>query len=513
MNKLKILLLGISVLAYSCTDLEVEELDSKVIDSATGEFNGVDVAPNLTSAYVATANSLGSQDNTYALMEVTSDAQLVPTRGTDWGDNGVWRTLHQHTWDAAHQFVLNAWNNQNSNVFALNQIIAPESQADPQQLAEAKFLRALNVFIILDFWGQVPFRGPNDGPDVLPEVLSREEAVTLIEEDLSNTTLENLPNIGPGNDSEILRASQASVHFLRAKFYLNKHILLGNPSGSAPENADMDKVIAAVDAIAAAGFSLEEDFFEIFDPAPDNESIFTLERDAGGRIWNTLHYSHNEPEIIDGFAGGGWNGFCTTAEFYSLFEGDANSNAPGSNQEIRRGYVPDDGYGFGFLVGQQYGYEGEELKTRNGDPLSFKEELPGLAGNGEATGIRLLKYHPENGGAFPGRQILFRYADAVLMKAEANLWKGNTGEALQIVNDLREIRGASPLASLDAQEMLDERGREMYIEFWRRQDQIRFGTFTDTWSYKDNTEEFRVLFPIPSLAISTNPNLEQNPGY
>ncbi|WKV11173.1 RagB/SusD family nutrient uptake outer membrane protein [Marivirga harenae] len=510
MDKFKILLVGLSVLAWSCTDLEVEELDSVVVDDVSGEFSGVNPGENLTSAYVSTANSVGSQDNTYALMEVSSDAQLVPTRGTDWGDNGVWRTLHQHTWDATHQFNLNAWNNQNSNVFALNQIIAPESEADPQQLAEAKFLRALNVFIIMDLWGQVPFRDPNDGVDTDPRVLSRQEAVTLIEEDLSNTTIENLPNIGPGDDSEILRASQASAHFLRAKFYLNKHILLGNPSGSAPDNADMDRVIEAVDAVTAAGFSLEEDYFEIFDPAPDNESIFTLERDAGGRIWNTLHYNHNE---IDGNAGGGWNGFCTTAEFYSIFEGDANSNTPGSNQETRRGFVPEEGYGYGFLVGQQYGYDGQELSTRNGEPLAFKSELPGLAGNSEATGIRVLKYHPDNGGAFPGRQILFRYADAVLMKAEANLWKGNTGEALQLVNDLRDIRGASPLASLDAQEMLDERGREMYIEFWRRQDQIRFGTFTQPWSYKDNTEEFRVLFPIPSLAISTNPNLEQNPGY
>lgn len=509
MKNFKILIMSLSVLTWSCTDLEVEELDSIVVDNPAGEFSGVNPGENLTSAYVSNANNLGSQDNTFALMEVSSDAQLVPTRGTDWGDNGVWRTLHQHTWDATHQFNLNAWNNQNSLVFNLNQIIAPESNATPQQLAEAKFLRALNTFIILDLWGQVPFRDPKDGVDVNPRVLTRAEAVALIEEDLSNTTIENLPAIGPGNDAEILKASQAAAHQLRAKFYLNKHILLGNPSGSAPDNADMDKVIAAVDAVTAAGFSLEADYFGIFDPAPDNESIFILERDAGGRIWNGLHY--NQP--FEGNQGGGWNGFCTTAEFYALFEGDADSNAPGSNQELRRGFVPTDGYGFGFLAGQQYGYDGNALTTRSGAPLSFTAVLPGLAGNGESSGIRILKYHPENGGSFPGRQILFRYADAVLMKAEAELWKGNTAAALQMVNDLRAIREASPLASIDGQEMLNERGRELYIEFWRRQDQIRFGTYTSTWSYKDNTEEFRVLFPIPTLAISTNPNLEQNPGY
>ncbi|GAA5037046.1 hypothetical protein GCM10011506_33000 [Marivirga lumbricoides] len=501
--------MGLSVVAWSCTDLEVEEIDSVVIDSPDGGFNGVDVAPNLTDSYNRVAN-LGGQDNTYALMEVSSDELLVPTRGTDWGDNGVWRTLHQHTWDATHQFNLTAWNDRNAAVFVLNQIIDPASDATPAQLAEAKFLRALNMFIIMDLWGQVPFREATDGVDVNPSVLSREEAVALIEEDLSAENIANLPAIGPGNDAQILRASQAAANFLKAKVYLNKHILLGAAPGSTPDNADMDVVIASVNAVTNAGFALEENYFGIFDPAPDNESIFTINRDAGSRIWNGLHYNHN---AFEGNTAGGWNGFTTTAEFYALFEGSSDSNAPGSGQETRRGYVPTDGYGFGFLVGQQYGYEGQQLTTRSGAPLVFTKELPGLTGNGEASGIRILKYHPENGGAFPNRQILFRYADAVLMKAEAELWKGNSEEALTIVNELREIRGASDLTSLDVTEMLNERGREMYIEFWRRQDQIRFGTFTNTWPYKDNTEEFRVLFPIPSLAISTNPNLIQNPGY
>ncbi len=54
----------------------------------------------------------------------------------------------------------------------------------------------------------------------------------------------------------------------------------------------------------------------------------------------------------------------------------------------------------------------------------------------------------------------------------------------------------------------------MYWEGLRRTDQIRFGTFTDTWTGKDNpSDATRVLFPIPQLAIDSNPNLQQNPGY
>jgi hypothetical protein len=62
-------------------------------------------------------------------------------------------------------------------------------------------------------------------------------------------------------------------------------------------------------------------------------------------------------------------------------------------------------------------------------------------------------------------------------------------------------------------DILDERGRELYIEGWRRNDQIRFGTFTQPFALKESTEEFRILFPIPANALSSNPNLVQNPGY
>ncbi|HSI68877.1 MAG TPA: RagB/SusD family nutrient uptake outer membrane protein, partial [Gillisia sp.] len=63
------------------------------------------------------------------------------------------------------------------------------------------------------------------------------------------------------------------------------------------------------------------------------------------------------------------------------------------------------------------------------------------------------------------------------------------------------------------QEMLNERGRELYIEMWRRQDLIRFGKFTEAWEFKPATEDFRNLFPIPSIALNSNPNLVQNEGY
>jgi hypothetical protein len=109
---------------------------------------------------------------------------------------------------------------------------------------------------------------------------------------------------------------------------------------------------------------------------------------------------------------------------------------------------------------------------------------------------------------------MFRYADVLLMKAEAMLRSNNAAGALTIVNSLRAKRGATALASVDLNAMLDERGREMYWESYRRQDLIRFGKYLQVWQEKPaDAGTKNLLFPIPSNQLAVNPNLTQNPGY
>lgn len=526
----KSILLALLVGVTGCTDLELEETDSVFRETSEGGgFAGVsDVPSALTNAYQSLRGQLDTQENLYALQEVTTDEMLVPTRGTDWGDNGLWRTLHQHTWDANHQFVLNTWNNMNRNVFNLSEIIAPESNASPQELAEAKFLRAFSMFWVMDLYGQVPFREVDQDPDVDPMVMPRSEAFNFIMDDLQSA-LPDLRGVGPG--AEAMFANKAAAHYLIAKMHLNKHIYTGTGQAAAE---DMNTVIEHVDAIGEFGFGLQSGFFEIFKPAVDTETIWYTETGVGSKIWNGLHYHQTTPDNT----GGGWNGFSTLAEFYDLFEGEEDNNHPGAGQEERRGFVPlsgsapsTDGYfaggkdedsdgfvdgsdiGLGFLHGQQYELDGSMTEDRAGNPLFYTKELPGLLGNNERTGIRVLKYHPSN-GAYTGHYILFRYADAYLMKAEAIMNGGTAGvTALEMVNDLRELREATPLTTLGDQEMLDERGRELYNEMWRRQDLIRFGLFNSEWEFKDATSEHVNLFPIPTNALTSNPNLIQNEGY
>jgi hypothetical protein len=101
------------------------------------------------------------------------------------------------------------------------------------------------------------------------------------------------------------------------------------------------------------------------------------------------------------------------------------------------------------------------------------------------------------------------------MKAEALLRTGKAADGLVIINQIRAARIVpnAPLASLTEANLLDERGRELYWEGWRRQDLVRFGKYNELWQEKTADDPKYLLLPIPSNQLAVNPNLEQNPGY
>ncbi|MEH6659495.1 RagB/SusD family nutrient uptake outer membrane protein [Leeuwenhoekiella marinoflava] len=512
-----------AVAMVSCTDLEIEETDS-IISEDTGEFTFTPLADpesSLNDLFNKVGGDFQTQENMYALSEVTTDELVVPTRGTDWGDNGLWRQLHNHTWNSAHNFIKNSWNTLNQNIYRATEIM--ESNGSAEITAQAKFLRAYNMFFVMDLFGSVPFRELDEGPDVDPRVLTRAEAFDFIETDLMEA-MPDLPTTGP-DVTMTVRASQEAANFLLAKMYLNAKVYKGQ---DAFDNADMQRVIDLVDAIHAKGFEIESNgYFQIFEPTDDTETIFYLRSEVAAKIWNSLHYNQNAPDNT----GGGWNGFSTLAEFYDSFEGAPNSNFEGDGQEERRGIVFDNtnandqnlGIGYGFLIGQQYDADGSRLKNRQGQDLVFTKEIPNLVGNTEATGMRLIKYHPFDPipdddsspliESFRRHTIFFRYSDAHLMKAEAMMRMG--GDPTALVNELRGNRENTPaLQSVTETELLAERGRELFIEIWRRNDLIRFDQYTAPWGLKEVTgDPDKNLFPIPETALLSNPNLVQNPGY
>jgi hypothetical protein len=100
-----------------------------------------------------------------------------------------------------------------------------------------------------------------------------------------------------------------------------------------------------------------------------------------------------------------------------------------------------------------------------------------------------------------------------LIRAEANLRLGNDALALAEVNEIRVRAEVTPFTALTLDNLLAERGREMFAELSRRQDLIRFGKFDDAWWEKEVSTSTYNVFPIPQPQLDVNSTLVQNPGY
>ena len=92
---------------------------------------------------------------------------------------------------------------------------------------------------------------------------------------------------------------------------------------------------------------------------------------------------------------------------------------------------------------------------------------------------------------------------------------GDNAAALALVNQIRaRAQNLTPFGSpLTEEQLLAERGREMYVENVRRQDLIRFGKYNDAWWEKEASAATKNIFPIPKSQMDANTKLTQNPGY
>jgi starch-binding outer membrane protein, SusD/RagB family len=242
-----------------------------------------------------------------------------------------------------------------------------------------------------------------------------------------------------------------------------------------------------------------------------------------------LHY--NSWDKNNTYGNAGWNGFSTIAEVYTAFDptDTRKGNVPFPIGTV--GVSPISGLNVGLDSGQQYNEAGQKITDRKGNFLSFQIPVALVETNIktlEATGIRGIKYYPDYAnytGHASNQLAIFRYADAILMIAEADLSgaSGGAGEALTLVNQLHTARGAAPLSTItlvntgnlyDGTTLLEERQKELWWESWRREDMIRMGVFLQAWDLKPaDAGTTYLLFPIPVTQLVANPNLKQNPGY
>jgi len=529
-----------------CTKLKENYTTSVPRDAAAAALGSQGTALLLAAAYNDIPTPFVGQDRVFSLEENTSDESLVPTRGGDWDDNGVWRVMHNHTWNADHDQFLQTYNLLNKlNFDATNVLTFTPTKG---QIAQARFLRAFALYYLLDFFNQFPLRQPGDNLLVAPPVYRGDSAINYIISELTAI----LPDLGQG--ASVTSAGQDAAKVLLMRCYLNKGAFLNRKTPTFAD-ADMQQVITIGNQIINSSiYKYMPNYFGNFNFTNGNstEAIFAYPSTSGistnnpgmqARWMMTFHYNEYDGQAPNA----GWNGFSTISDFYNAFSvgGTTNGTPADTILDTRLGgrklsdttCTKASGIRPGFLIGQQYDQNGVALKDRKGNPLSFDPNIASTmieqGGNLEVTGIRIAKYVPDfsdSSGKWysntPGNWLmLMRYPEVTLMVAEAKLRAGTPDlvGALALVDTLRVHRGAAlmpgplvlnnPSNVSDPNTLLAELGREFYWESHRRTDLIRFGMFNATWKYKPSDDQKYLLFPVPNQSLSVNPNLKQNPGY
>ena len=504
----------------ACTDLSVDPFSS--VNAENFYRTDAEVLAAVAPVYSNLRGTLWAYHN---LSQVSSDETIVPTRGSDWGDGGRWLEMHRHTWSPTLVDLNDAWVTSFTGIARANGIIRDLGPLDvPNKdgiLAEVRTLRAFYYYQLLDLFGRVPIVAPPPGspdedfivdPDNPPAQASRQQVFDFIVGELQ-AVKDDLPVAGAGNGG---RMSRGAADAMLANLYINAQVFTGTvgAGGLTPGNARWAEAEAAATDVIDGPYELVQGadaWFGLFDADNEDnpEHIFVVQHlnEVGYGLsfpMRALHYNS--------FDGGAWNGFATLAETYSAFDED----------DPRRGI---------FAQGRAINYQtGEEINNRNGEPLIFSLDFPDATGGAgenvnnttEGGGVRIVKFPVDPGysaadnGNHGNDYPYFRLGEMYLIRAEARFRQGNRAGALADLNALRSRVGAPVLtdADLDEAAILNERLFELTYEAKRRQDLVRFGRFTDAWSFKNASAPHRIVFPIPQQQIDASDGaLTQNAGY
>jgi hypothetical protein len=501
----------------ACTDLTEIPTDALTPDNAFK--SDPEIVAGIASVYARLRNPLWGY---YNLSEITTDEMLVPTRGSDWFDNGRWLEIYRQTWSANSGSALDdmngTWNDLFSGVARSNLMIEVLEKAggtgNTQALAELRTLRAFFYYMLQDFFGGVPLVTTTELGQS-PRV-SRDSIFKFIESEL-NAVRTALPD--KRDASQYGRLTRGAADAILASLYLNAGVFTKdqgiNATGynscstvtvSGGQNACAAAIAAADRVINSGVYSLASDIARDFSPtnenSPENILVVVHTNQPGLGLnfpMRTLHYNQTAVN------GGPWNGFATLAETYNAFD-------TADKRDVM------------WLVGQQYSFDtGKPVTDRTGAPLIFTPEIKNIEQATEGEGVRFNKFPPIptalDGNSFPNDFPYFRLAEMYLIKAEALNEQGNAAQALINVNLVRAraFSPPKPLAGLSGAGLraaiLNERLFEFAGEGKRRQDLIRHGRYTEARRFKQLREAYRVLFPIPATQIQSNSKLTQNQGY
>lgn len=482
-------------------------------------------------------NSQGLQGTTrgvYDFNTLTTDEAMIPVRGGDWFDGGFWQELYLHTWGANNPSIQAVWEYLYKVVILCNRSIEVleknqsrfEADKINAYLAEVRAFRAVYYYYLLDLFGRVPITTSSTIP--LKEIKQRErhEVFEFVVSELTAVA----PILSTHKSAEFGeyygRITQPVVYFVLAKLYLNAEVYTdsdwtqGNrPNGSLMQftinNASYNAWEATIyycDLISYLGYRLSdkyEDNFEVYNES-SVENIFTIPMDKRSYtnqmqyLFRSLHYNH---AAALGMAGE--NGTSATVDALKIY-------GYGTDQEDPRFHK-------NYYAGIMYDLNGTVIKTDLGKVLEYLPWEIQLdlsdSPHQKMAGARMKKYvidktNIKDGKLIDNDIVLFRYADVLLMKAEAKVRKGEVGD-----EELNAVRGRvdAPDRRATLDNILDERLLELAWEGWRRQDLIRFDKYHQAYDQRPQLSgeknRYTTVFPIPYNVLELNRNMSQNKGY
>ena len=551
MKRYRFLFLLLAALSMtSCLDEHPkDQLDEDAIYGSASDIyiNAVASLYNYIGGANESEGIQGTCRGIYDYNTLTTDEAMIPIRGGDWYDGGLWNAMYQHRWTADDQSLYDTWKyiykvivlaNKSLDIISSKSGLLSAAQQEEYR-AEVRAIRAMFYYYAMDMFGRVPlvlstdeqrysslFQGQTDRSSVFHFVFQELQQV-----------LPSLPDQHSNKEGNYYgRITQPVVNFLLAKLALNAEIYMYDDwtrgYANRPKGSDIRFSVPAADAslhdgdkelnawetciyycdkLAEEGYVLESD--NAFNFSTHNETskenIFTIPMDKN-IYTNQFHYLFRSYHYTHGGALG-WgseNGTCATiSTMKANHYGEADEDAR-CKMNFVAGVVKVDGH---------------ELLMDNGKPLEYQpfEVAQNLTNSKfiKTAGARMAKYEVDRTSYMDGKLqsndiVLFRYADALLMKAEAKVRNGENGD--EELNRIR-ARVGMPYRKATLDNILEERLLELVWEGWRRQDLIRFGKFTGAYDLRTplqgESSGYTTVFPIPQKCIDLNSELVQNKGY
>lgn len=528
--------LALSLSLTSCLDETPKDQipETEIYDSANSLYvNAVASLYNYIGAHEEGEGLQGTCRGIYDYNTLTTDEAIIPIRGGNWYDGGLWENMYNHTWTATDTDLYNVWkylykvivlSTKSLETIEKHKALLTEQQR-MDYAAEVRAVRAMYYYYAMDMFGRIPILQSSTQKTADIRQSNRSDVFWYVVKELQNVAplLANEHSNLQGNYYG--RVTRPVAWFLLAKLSLNAEVYTDDDwtDSSRPDGKTImfdiegnkknawQTCVHYCDLITAGGYTLEADYTKNFTVHNEGstENIFTIPLDKNLYL-NEFHYLFRSRHYAHGgaYSGASENGTCATLHTMAV-------NGFGTE-------TPDARLDMNFYTGKVE-VDGKYVTMEDGTPLEYKplavEKNLTASPYLETAGARMKKYEVDRTAYSDGRMpnndiVLYRYADVLLMKSEAKVRNGESGD-----EEMNAVRSRVGMPSLSAtlDNLLNERLLELVWEGWRRQDMIRFGTYCKQYDIHTPSEAdkkgYTTVFPIPEKAHELNPNLKQNPGY